>query len=72
MKSRPEKAGYHILWNIQSSEILPSHDTSCMIFDADPKLIKGNHTTIFKICELFFFHTLIFFKNIQSFLNEKD
>ena len=57
MKGRPEKAGYSIIWGIDTAEYLPSHDFSCAIFDGDPKLIKGNPTTIFKnMMKLFFFH----------------
>ena len=55
MKSRPEKTRYSLIWTIESSDILPTHDTSCMIFDADPKLIKGNHTTILKYVNYFSF-----------------
>ena len=45
MKTRGDKAPYTIMWNISGAEFLPCYDTSCVIFDSDPKLIKGEQKT---------------------------
>ena len=59
MKNRPDKAEYAIVWSIDTAEHLPCYDTSCIMFDSDPKYAKGNqkntkylntqHTCILKI-----------------------